>query len=183
MVFRCVPFPSFWQAAPMNNSFGDVNPYGEVNPYASPVSYAPPRRQREQAPGSLLAAGMALVLVAGIGLAVSIYNFVFSFGQPHIDPNAPEFVREIQRGAVGPVATALQGGFMMLNLFIIACAVQMMKLKSWGMGVTGSVLAMINIGSCCCAAGIPVGLWSLAVLTSPDVMTIFSATKSQDQSA
>jgi len=166
---------------PMSNQFGSVNPYGDVNPYASPVSYAPPRQHREQAPVSLLAAAMALILVAGIGLAVSIYNFVFSFGQPHIDPNAPEFVREIQRGAVGPVATALQGGFALLNLFIIMCAVQMIRLESWGMAVTGSVLAMLNIGSCCCALGIPVGLWSLAVLSSPDVMTIFSAARSQKQ--
>ena len=155
------------------------SPYESVNPYASsPIRYAPVQ-QREQAPASLLLAAMALMAVAGIGLAVSIYNFAFSFGQPHIDPSAPEFVREIQRGAVGPVATALQGGFCMLNIFIIICGVQMMKLQSWGLAVTGSVLAMINVGSCCCVLGIPVGIWSLMVLASPDVITVFSAAKSQ----
>jgi hypothetical protein len=155
--------------------------YGSVNPYASSAYQYAARQHREQAPASLLAAAMALMAVAGIGVAISIYNFVFSFGQPHIDPSAPEFVQQIQRGAVGPVATALQGGFVLLNLFIIACGVQMMTLRSWGLAVTGSVLAMINIGSCCCVLGIPVGLWSLAVLTSPDVMTIFSAMKAQNQ--
>jgi len=165
----------------MSSPFESVNPYASssVNPYASPVAYGHAPQQREQAPASLVLAAMALMAVAGIGLAVSVYNFAFSFGQPHIDPSAPEIVREIQRGAVGPVATALQGGFCMLNLFIIICGVQMVKLQSWGMAVTGSVLAMINIGSCCCVLGIPVGLWSLAVLMSPDVITIFSAVKSQ----
>src|SRR6476660_10041868 len=109
-----------------------------TNPYVSPAvaTYAPPR-QREQAPASVLAAGMALIVVAGLGLSITGYNFVLSFGAPHIDPNAPEFVREIQKGSVGPVATAIQGAFLLVNLFIIICGVQMMKLQSWGMGVAG----------------------------------------------
>jgi hypothetical protein len=157
--------------------------FESVNPYASTAyQYARPQ-QREQAPASLLAAAMALMAVAGIGLAISVYNFAFSFGQAHVNPSAPEFVQQFQRGTVGPMATALQGGFALLNLFIIACGVQMMKLQSRGLAVTGSVLAMINIGSCCCVIGIPVGLCSLAVLMSPDVMTIFSAVKAQNQLA
>jgi hypothetical protein len=124
---------------------------------------------------------MALVAVAGLGLAISLYNFALSFGQAHVDPNAPEFVRQIQRSSVGPLATALQGGFAMLNLFIIICGVQMMRLQSWGLAVAGSVLAMVNLGSCCCAAGIPVGLWSLAVLMSPNTISIFTAAQAQDQ--
>ena len=154
--------------------------FGSSNPYVSPnlVAYAPPM-QREQAPASVLAAGMALIAVAGIGLAVSIYNFVLSFGAAHVDPNAPEFVRQIQQGAVGPVATALQGGFAMLNLFIILCGVQMMRLQSWGMSVAGSILAMVNVGSCCCVAGIPVGILSLVVLMNPNVISIFTAAQSQ----
>src|SRR5437762_7089842 len=158
--------------------------FGSVNPYASSATIGYARSQpREQAPGLLLAAAMALIAVAGVGLAISLYNFAFSFGQPHVDPSAPEFVQNFQRGTVGPVATALQGGFAMLNVLIIVCGVQMMKLQSWGMAVTGSILAMLNIGSCCCVAGIPVGLWSLAVLMSPDVITIFSAARSQNQMA
>jgi len=52
-------------------------------------------------------------------------------------------------------------------------------LKSWGMGVAGSVLAIINIGSCCCAIGAPVGIWSLAVLMSPEIISIFTAAKGE----
>jgi len=150
------------------------------NPYASPtfVDYKPPV-QREQAPASVLAAGMALIVVAALGLAITTFNFARSFGAPHVDPSAPEFVRQIQQGSVGPVATAIQGSFLLVNLFIIICGVQMMKLQSWGMAVTGSVLAMLNIGSCCCVLGIPVGIWSLIVLMSPDNISIFSAARAQ----
>src|SRR5262245_21919438 len=158
----------------MSTEFGSANPY--LTPAA--VAYGGPV-QREQAPASVLAAGMALIAVAGIGLAVSIYNFALSFGAAHVDPNAPEFVRQIQQGAVGPLATALQGGFAMLNLFIIMCGVQIMRLQNWGMAVAGSILAMVNVGSCCCVAGIPVGIFSLMVLMNPNVISIFTASQSQ----
>jgi hypothetical protein len=150
------------------------------NPYLSPAIASCERPQtREQAPASVLAAGMALVIVAGIGLAISVFNFVFSFGTAHVTPDAPEMVRKIQEGAVGPVATALQGTFAMVNLFILMSGVQMMRLQNWGMAVAGSVLAILNIGSCCCVVGLPIGIWSLSVLMSPDVMSIFSAAKTQ----
>ena len=150
------------------------------NPYVSPnfASYAQPA-QRERAPASVLAAGMALIAVAALGLAISVFNFAYSFQAPQVDPNAPEMVQQIQKGAVGPIATAIQGSFSLLNLFIIICGVQMMKLQSWGMAVTGSILAIVNIGGCCCVLGLPVGIWSLTVLMSPDVISIFSAAKAQ----
>jgi hypothetical protein len=150
------------------------------NYFASPttVEYEKPA-EREKAPGRLLAPAMALIAVAVVGLGFSLYNFALSFGEAQVDPNSPPFVQDMQRGAVGPVATAIQGAFAMLNVFIILSGVQMMSLKSWGMSVAGSVLAMVNIGSCCCAAGIPVGLWCLAVLMSPEIITIFTAAKAE----
>jgi hypothetical protein len=152
--------------------------FGQQYAGAFGADYSPPVQQ-EKAPGSLLAPAMALILVAGIGLLFSVYNFAMSFGEAHVDPGAPEMVRKIQEGAVGPIATAIQGGFALLNLFIIVCGVQMMKLQSWGLAVTGSVLAMLNIGSCCCALGVPVGIWSLAILMSPDIIAMFSAAQEQ----
>jgi hypothetical protein len=151
----------------------------ETNPYVSPAFARYQREERVQASGSLVAAGVAMIAVAGLGLAFSLFSFAMSFGEAHIDPAAPEAVRNFQQGTVGPVATAMQGGFAMLNLFIIICGVQMMKLKSWGMGVAGSVLSMLNFGSCCCALGMPVGIWSLCVLMSPDVMSTFSAAQAE----
>ena len=154
----------------MSSEFGSSNPY--VSPL--PASYTSPEPQ-ERAPGSLLAPAMALIAVAGVGLAFSVFNFALSFGEAHVDAGAPEVVRQIQRGAVGPIATAIQGSFALLNLFIIVCGVQMMRLQSWGMAVAGSVLAMLNIGSCCCALGLPVGIWSLMILMSPAIISTFSA--------
>ena len=151
------------------------------NPYLSPAypTEAPP--QRERAPGSLVAAGTALTAVACLGLALSGFNFVLTFGEAKVDHGAPYMVQELQRGTVGPVATGIQGGFVMLNLFIIVCGVQMMKMQSWGLGVTGSVLAILNVGSCCCVLGAPVGIWCLSVLMSPDIISLFNTNQMEQQ--
>ena len=151
-----------------------------ANPYVSPAYTGFARQEREQASGSIVAAAFLLMGVAGLGLALSLFNFALSFGEARVNPAAPPMVQEFQRGTVGPVATALQGGFAMLNLFIIVCGVQMVKLKSWGMRVAGSVLAMLNFGSCCCALGIPAGIFSLMVLMNPNTISLFSAAAQQD---
>jgi hypothetical protein len=158
----------------------ETNPYvSPANPYVSPAYSRAQRDDLVAASGSLVPAACAMIAVAGIGLAFSLFSFAMSFGEAHIDPGAPEAVRQFQQGTVGPVATAMQGGFAMLNLFIIVCGVQMIKLKSWGMAVAGSVLSMLNFGSCCCALGIPVGIWSLCVLMSPDIISLFSTAQTE----
>ena len=162
----------------MSSHFDATNPYASAA-YAGAAAPAQSPPQRESAPASLLAAAMALMAVAGLGLLLSGFNFAMSFGEADVDPAAPQMVQDMQHGAVGPVATGIQGGFVMLNLFIMVCGFQMMKLQNWGLCVTGSVLAMLNIGSCCCVIGLPVGIWSMMVLMSPEVMTIFSAVKQQ----
>jgi hypothetical protein len=153
--------------------------FNSSNPYITPALDGYERPVREKAPGRLLAPAMALIAVAVVGLGFSLFSFAMSFGEAQVDPNAPPVMQDIQRGSVGPVATGIQGSFVMLNVFILLCGVQMMTLKSWGMGVAGSVLAMLNFGSCCCAIGAPVGIWSLAVLMSPEIITIFTAAKAE----
>ena len=133
------------------------------------------------APASLVAAAMAMIAAAGLGLAFSGFNFALSFGEAVVDPTAPPMVQEFQRGTVGPVATGMQGGFVMLNLFIIVCGVQMMKMQSWGLAVTGAALSILNIGSCCCVLGLPIGIWSLSELFSPEVISMFNTNNGQQQ--
>ena len=163
----------------MSTDFETGTEFETSNPYVSPAYAGFQRQERVLASGSILASAFAMVAVAAIGLALSLFNFAMSFGEAHVDPSAPPMVQEFQKGTVGPIATGMQGGFALLNLFIITCGVQMMRLKSWGLAVTGSVLSMLNIGSCCCAAGIPVGIWSLCVLMSPDTISLFSEAQTE----
>ena len=79
----------------------------------------------------------------------------------------------MQKNQVGPVAAAIQAAFVLLNIVILIGAIQMVRFKMWGYSLTASILAMINIGTCCCILGLPVGIWSLIVLFQPQVKNAF----------
>lgn len=116
-----------------------------------------------------------MLVAAAIGLIASLYNFGFSFTEPVIDPNAPEWLQEIQRNATGMTTTVIQGVFIVINLLIIFGAAQMMRMRTWGLAVAVSVLSMLNCGTFCCVLGLPFGIWSIIVLMSPDVKLAFAA--------
>jgi hypothetical protein len=91
-----------------------------------------------------------------------------------IDPNAPEFIQGMQAGATGPVVAVVQGIFCLVNLFLIGGGVQMARIRTWGIALAASILAMINFGTCCCIVGLPVGIWSVVILLQPEVKAAFA---------
>lgn len=60
-----------------------------------------------------------------------------------------------------------------LSLIVALAAVQMLRLRSYWLAVTGSVLSLINIGAVCCLLGLPFGIWSLVVLLRPEIKNSF----------
>jgi hypothetical protein len=46
-------------------------------------------------------------------------------------------------------------------------------LKSYGLAMTSSILAMIPC-HVCCMVGLPIGIWALIVLLKPEVKSAFS---------
>lgn len=65
--------------------------------------------------------------------------------------------------------------FAAMSLVTLLGGVQMLRRRAWPLAMTGSVLAMLNFGGCCCAFGIPVGIWAMTVLTKEDVRAAFRA--------
>lgn len=66
------------------------------------------------------------------------------------------------------------------NLFGIAMAtvclvgaLQMMKLKSYGLVMAAAIIMLIPCGNCCCCLNIGAGIWALVVLTRPEVKSAF----------
>lgn len=155
----------------MARDFRDDNPY--LSPGYDPGS---PDRRRAFAKGKVAAPAIVLIGVGGLGLALSLISLAFAlFGPaPQIDPEAPEFVREFQRGAAGPLAALIQAAFVAVNAVIVLGAIQMLRFESWGLAVAASILAIVNIGSCCCVVSLPVGIWSLLILMRQDVGAAFA---------
>lgn len=75
------------------------------------------------------------------------------------------------------VGTIAGYGSGVLSLFvspvIIAGAVGMLRGKNLGLARAAAILAIIPLTSCCCIAGIPVGIWTLIVLKKPEVQSYF----------
>lgn len=61
-----------------------------------------------------------------------------------------------------------------MGLLILLGGVWMMKLKRYSLVVAVSVIALLPCFSPCCLIGLPVGVWSLAVLTRGEVRRAFS---------
>lgn len=64
---------------------------------------------------------------------------------------------------------------LVLSLLMVIGAGKMRSLTGHGLAMTGAIAAIIPMNGCCCLA-MPVGVWALAVLMSPDVKAAFAAT-------
>jgi hypothetical protein len=60
-----------------------------------------------------------------------------------------------------------------IGILIIVGANKMKGLESYGLAMTASILAMIPCISPCCLLGLPFGIWSLVVLSNPEVKSAF----------
>jgi hypothetical protein len=153
----------------------------DANPYRSPDSESQPSRSNrkrsliERVEWKIKAPAVALIVVGSLGVVMSIVNVAIAVTAPPpvIDPNDPPFIQGLRRGQVGPVAITIQSGFIVYNSVIIAGAVQMLRFRTWALGLVASIMAMINIGTCCCVIGLPIGIWSLIILLQQDVKKAF----------
>ena len=88
------------------------------------------------------------------------------------DPQFAEFERfvEIFSGTVGTISGLIS---LAVGAFILVGAYRMMKLRSHGLAVAASIIAMIPCVSPCCCLGLPFGIWALVVLFRPEVKAAF----------
>ena len=63
--------------------------------------------------------------------------------------------------------------FLSVNGIVLAGAIQMMKLRSYGFAMTASILAVIPCCSPCFILGIPFGIWGIVVLSNAQVKHAF----------
>jgi hypothetical protein len=61
---------------------------------------------------------------------------------------------------------------LVLSILIIVGASKMKRLESYGFAMTASIIAMLPCHGCC-ILGLPFGIWSLVVLSKPEVKDAF----------
>ncbi len=85
------------------------------------------------------------------------------------------------RQDIPPYLAALSGGpgialgviAILIGVVILIGALKMKKLEGHGFAMAASILAMIPCVSPCCLLGLPIGIWSVVVLSKPEVKSAF----------
>ena len=155
----------------MSNGFDAPNPFSAPG-YQQPAN---PEVSNNANKIKVIAPAVGLIVVGCLGLLASIYGVVNAVvsDPPPVPPDAPEWARAFAEGSVGTSAAVIQSIFLIINFVIILGAIQMIRFKGWGMGLTSSILAIVNFGTCCCVIGAPIGIWALIVLNMQDVKEAF----------
>lgn len=152
-----------------------------TTPFAPPTaSFEPPSivaqandRVRIPAIGMMIG-GILSMLYALIDLVFCIHLLIgFQQGAP--PPNLPPFMQNLfQPNPTQMTVEAIFDGVKMVAcIVIIYGSIKMLRLESYGLAVTSSVISVIPCIACCCFLGIPFGIWSLVVLNRPEVRATF----------
>ena len=101
-----------------------------------------------------------MMIAGGIGLPVNLllYSAVVLLAQSNDESRV--------------LAGAMMLSYAAASAISIWVGYNMLKLRSYWMAVAGSFTVMPG-GFGCCLAGMPVGIWSLCVLSNPEVRAAF----------
>jgi hypothetical protein len=122
---------------------------------------------------ALLVTG-CLYVMGGLGCCgTGIYGWTITASRPMGTSSEYQerYETNVKLGASGYGASGFFG--LLASGVIIYGALQMMRLKSYRLAMTSSILAMIPC-HICCFAGLPIGIWALIVLMKPEVKSAFS---------
>jgi hypothetical protein len=140
------------------------------------------------AASKVLTPAIILIVVAAIGILGDLYMVVSTLLTGQVakeqmeaqmkaqNPNMPPDQAEMMTKMTGYVTKAGVPAYIILLLIhavILFGAIRMMKLRSYGLAMTSSVLGTIPCLSPCCVVGIPFGIWGLIVLMKPEVKQAF----------
>ena len=102
-----------------------------------------------------------------LGLAMNL--FAGSLGSIFKDL-PPELADQLIRD--GAIGIAQNGLSLVANIVILIGAIKMRKCQSYGLAMTASILCILCDWGCCCL-GLGAGIWSLVVLSKPEVKAAF----------
>ena len=151
-------------------------PIGSVGGLTSPL----PEAGRAAAAAKVKGPAIGLIITAALGFLSGLNSLIGGLtGRSGVPPDVlnnpelPEAVREMLQNMTG--TGAVVGGILGLALsaLILFGGLKLLKLQSRGLVMTAAIIAMLPCGGCCCI-GLPIGIWTLVVMSKPDVKSMFS---------
>jgi len=116
------------------------------------------------------AIGLMIVAILGfLGNAFSLVWRLFFSAIAAAQSNQPEWITFFQ-GTAG-IITGVLG--ILSSILVLFGALKMKQLELYGLAMAASIIAMIPCVSPCCLIGLPIGIWSLVILSKPEVKAAF----------
>ena len=158
---------------------GDWQPAGTIPELATVPVGAP-----GGIPQAPVAAGNAQAMVNGPGIFMMVVAIIYillnllvlamnlfgdSLGSIFKDL-PPELADDLFLNRV--IGIAQNGLYLVANIVILIGAIKMRKCQSYGLAMTASILCILCDWGCCCL-GLGAGIWSLIVLSKPEVQVAF----------
>jgi hypothetical protein len=141
--------------------------------------------------GLVIAAAIGLLIFAIAELAIDVFQSVFvafvdlkDFFQRN--PNAraiysDEQLEQMSDPAMITLIVLLGAICGIMALVTIVGAIQMMRLRTWGLALAGAICPLFHINSyCCCLGGEFVSLFAIIVLCLPNTRALFQQTAAGD---
>ncbi len=119
--------------------------------------------QKTNLPGIfLMIAGVIATLAALAGIPINIMNFQQNPDMQQMGPGVGIAIA-VGAGVIGLIT----------GVIIILAGVKLRGLSSYGLVMTGTILALIPCCNSCCVLAVPAGVYALIVLMDPQVKASF----------
>jgi predicted Zn finger-like uncharacterized protein len=153
-------------------------------PGASDAQTAARRRVRvsEAAASAVKGPAICLLVVGILAILLALLNGAYGLISPNAmqQANNPPFGGNPQFGGQQPPQSflvvfyigAVVAGLLWGSL-VTAGAISMLRLRLYGLAMTGSIVGMVPC-SMCCLFGLPFGIWALVILNRPEVKNAFT---------
>ena len=168
-----------WRPLSAFPEFADL--FGGGTAGSAPAATPPPFPSgggREAALQAVKGPAIALIAIASLGVAyygLSGLFTLFTGGMMfhhEMPPNIPPQMRAFIEGMRGPMAGFVSLVIAAVNGFVLLGAINLLRLRNYGMAMFASIVAMLPC-QCCCLLGLPAGIWALVILNKPEVKSHF----------
>ena len=152
-----------------------------ANPYSAPAAAATARRKSNgSGSGSRTATMVCGILLAiyagGQTIIMTIVLVLRGVQGVMIPPAMRENMSEQQQAALVGTQVGMVVAFVFAYLFLLLMlggAIQMARLKTWGLALTACILALLPCNCPLCFGGLALGIWGITMLCLPSVRKAF----------
>lgn len=155
-----------------------MNPSGQ--PFPSQFGGAPlPPGQGGPAREALNVPGILFMVAGGLVVLYSLMNMLSSgMNQAQLqkilsDPNFPTEAKDLIRNLMGPLTKVFSFFAAAVGGLLIFGGYQMRLLKGYGIAMAACIIGLLPCTSCCCLT-LPLSIWTLTILTRPEIKSSFS---------